>query len=421
MAIARGKLTLILILLAAGVVGSGAARYDRRDAEEQPRGNGGTLDVKELKLGKDQISEKDIADAIQVNKASLPVLKKIAEMDLESFKQTASSLQLKLGVLDSLRDQMKIAVDQNAELRRELKVLLEEKRRPGLDELDTAAIASFWATGKWKPGRGVQPAHIPQGTDLPTTEVMALTTLGAKKDHAANLPEGDQYRRMSERVPTLVVFQRVDAELESGRVVGNGVLVGRGRVLTAKHVAEQVQREAKRNNLAVFSFEPNGAFHSLEFTSAEPYSTWMDPDLAMVSIKDVPSLPLATWRARGDDLAVGSKVFFVGSWELSSQPNVGTGIVTTSVKHRQIAEQLQLTVQGTSIGSFAGQSGSPVFDAATGDLYGIFVAGWKWFGKSGETVFEVPTKDQWDSFAGWSWIVPVHKYGTWVKEKGEAP
>jgi hypothetical protein len=216
---------------------------------------------------------------------------------------------------------------------------------------------------------------------------------------------------IGEALSRCVVFRMPPRQLSTATVLGNGVLLDASTVITARHVAEEIAFRLGRDDSDRIRATMPGRSDAdgMVIESVVLLSSASDPDLALVRVRDAPEVGRLAVRA--PNVPVRAQVFSIGAWSLNPMPILSKGIVTTSEARRLVRPELKLTVMGTSLSSFDGMSGAPVFSCEDGVLVGLYVAGWKWFALGGESVIPGPERTElWEGFPNWSWIVPIHSH-----------
>ncbi len=216
-----------------------------------------------------------------------------------------------------------------------------------------------------------------------------------------------------------VVFRDADPSAKSEATRGNGVLIDTETVLTARHVAQDVESNAKRISALTLGTKQGEFVTPLAITGVVYLNQAVDPDLALIKIKPLadgatrwyPTLGKATPMSK-------TAIYSLGAMQTEELPKLTTGIITTSVKERIIHEggTVPLTSFGTSLRSFPSISGSPIFDATSGDLIGIVVAGVKEYAKTGEQLVTVNGGSAtWERELRWTWAAPVPSFATSIR------
>lgn len=228
----------------------------------------------------------------------------------------------------------------------------------------------------------------------------------------SKLPKGWDRKMLS----VSVLFKQRTVGNYANYTLGNGVMISPTAILTARHVAESVDKAPNMFAILVLSdgASPN-SFIRLQYNKVEYLENSDDPDLAVVRVVNMPR----SWFPTIDFESVNTKdnVFLLGCGELGDLPKLGSGFVTTKPAKRKLKMLFPMTFFGTTLFSFAGQSGSPVYRSDTGNLIGIFSAGPKWWAKSGESVIKAPLKEtDWDSFQDWSFVAPVNIYADRIRK-----
>lgn len=221
------------------------------------------------------------------------------------------------------------------------------------------------------------------------------------------------------RRPTVwpVVIYKDDLSPSSAKVVGNGILFNRDVVLTARHVAAQIQLAPNRYRLELYSLQDSSILKRqvLEYSRVVTLDRGDDPDLACIMLKapssvQFDSLPVAPTAA------VRDSIYVIGAGAFGDVPRLGLGHLFALPTKRCI-ELWCITVAGTNLFRFEGLSGSPVFSRTDGSLYGILVAGDKELRPLGEKVARAPGDSAaWPRYADWTWVTPV---GPWLAEIDE--
>lgn len=227
---------------------------------------------------------------------------------------------------------------------------------------------------------------------------------------AERLPAG--YRR--ELLERLVVFVDSRPQPGAGSVVGQGVLVSSNCVLTARHVADHIEKDlasAASGAVPILTtlVGPPGQRRPLQPQSVKKLSDGEDPDIALVKVAPIDSVGPSLVPPAGNAIPeLKRSIFLIGGMKYNPEPYLSTGIVTTSFGQHDVRGSRTKLTMGTNCVSYSGQSGSPVFDGLTGELLGIYVAGIKGFIPAGDRVIPAPANENdWDTFPDWSWIVPL--------------
>ncbi len=261
-------------------------------------------------------------------------------------------------------------------------------------------------------------AHRIEGPEIPVGTVTPFVNLVTPSLAASTpLPKTWQANRMR----AWVVFRDADPSATSEGTHGNGVLIDSETVLTARHIAQYIQSKGKnRVSALALSTKPEEFATPLQIEGVVYFNEAVDPDLAVIKIK--PLLDGASrWYPTLGKATPGSKgaIYSLGAMQTEELPRLTSGIVTTSVKGRVIHKggTVPLTSFGTSLRTFPSISGSPIFDATSGNLIGIVVAGEKEYAKTGETRITVkggsPT---WENENRWTWAAPVPNFASSIQK-----
>lgn len=221
-----------------------------------------------------------------------------------------------------------------------------------------------------------------------------------------------------------VYFCRTTPNEMTSATIGNGVFISKQWILTARHVAEHLELDPA--NVRIKTCDPMKGFQEWECdnirwidTDSDPMHR--DPDLALVHvaapIETVSEFPILASSDR--ELSIEMRVALFGANAVCASPNFLLGNITVPITKRRICDILYpRTVFGTHLPSYDGQSGSPVYDAKSGELIGIYVAGYKEWSRSGESlVKDAPKKkSDWPNYGWWSWVVPITKYRKVIDE-----
>jgi hypothetical protein len=275
-------------------------------------------------------------------------------------------------------------------------------------ELDTQKVPGFKIDDKT--------AHRIEGPEIPITVVtpfLNLETPGLVATGA--LPKTWKTNQLR----AWVVFRDADSSARSEATRGNGVLIDSETVLTARHVAQDVESNAKRISALTLGTKQGEFVTPLDIKGVIYLNQAVDPDLALIKIKPLadgasrwyPTLGKATPMSK-------TAIYSLGAMQIEELPKLTTGIITTSVKERIIHEggTVPLTSFGTSLRSFPSISGSPIFEATSGALIGIVVAGVKEYAKTGEQLVKVDGGSAtWERETRWTWAAPVPSFATSIR------
>jgi hypothetical protein len=267
-------------------------------------------------------------------------------------------------------------------------------------------------------GQGGKTAQFIQVTGQPNAKVVAVSHLSRNGGPV----KPDLPRSLTlERVFYSVVILPKDPGEESALTVGNGVLVGRSAILTARHVAEVVA--ARKDKYLAYLVSQDVVEMTTPLTIVKVHylpNDEQDPDLAVIQIKPVARTgfpTLATFEPRVKD-----SLYVVGCQQFNRfLPDTCIGWVATEVKQRKLDAEGRYvrTAFGTNTFTFLGISGSPAYDAATGQLLGIQTeSGSKEASyKSGrEAIIKIDLAfEQWDQDTRWSWVAPIARYAEGIK------
>lgn len=235
-------------------------------------------------------------------------------------------------------------------------------------------------------------------------QCLLLMTLVAGEGMAADLPDTiDRIRPSVVAVGTLMPIRRPQAQF-----MGTGFVIGDGRmVVTNHHVIPELIDQAKKEQLAVFSGRgPRAKAHPARIVRSDP-----DHDLVLLEISNGPlpamSLAPAAVIREGEEVAfTGFPIGMVlGLYPVTHRAIVSaiTPVVAPSNNSKELKAKHILRMRnrfevyqldGTA---YPGNSGSPVYEAASGKVVGVlnsvFVKDTK------ETLLERPS--------GISYAIPV--------------
>ena len=261
-----------------------------------------------------------------------------------------------------------------------------------------------------KSRKGPTTYHVVEGPGLPPSSVVESPDLMGSSANPPHFTGNVQklFEAAKRINPNNVSFRRKKVDQFSDRGFGTGVLVSRTLVLTARHVAEQVA--AKPEDFLLFQIgRPTKKFLvPLRFVEMIEVGTDRtgDPDLALVRVLDGDiSAPL---NLRETPLNVRDDVASLGCSEMEILPSMSAGIITTAFRPRDLGSELTLkrTVFGSSVRSFPGLSGSPVFDPR-GNIIAVVLGGVKNYAGTGETVTHIGKDESWETFSKWTWATPT--------------
>ncbi len=200
---------------------------------------------------------------------------------------------------------------------------------------------------------------------------------------SAGLPDTiDKIRGSVVAVGTVMPVPHASAKQPVAKYLGTGFVVGNGRmVITNHHVIPEKLDIEKNETLAVFA----GRGKSAQIRKAKVLRSDPDHDLALLEISG-PSLP-AVVLYQGPEIREGSEVAFTGfplGMALGLYPATHKGIISAITpivmpahSSRQLtAQQIQrlkspFNVYQLDAIAYPGNSGSPLYDIATGKVIGV--------------------------------------------------
>jgi S1-C subfamily serine protease len=268
------------------------------------------------------------------------------------------------------------------------------------------------ARGELKSEPGVKISNVIVGPGLPKSLLLEATDLfrSNAKDLKLDADSQKLFAVAQNHVPNIVLFRSRSVDALSNRGVGIGILISKSLVLTARHVAQDVFAKPSE-----FSLTQVGEFATKDFLTPLTLVSAIDvgadasgdPDLALIRVAGAVRPKQVSLRTASLNLRQG--VVCLGSFESELLPAMSTGIVTTSIRARDLAEALGLkrTVFGSSVRSFPGLSGAPVFDA-DGKLVAVILGGVKTYAKTGETLTPIGEGVKWETFRDWTWATPLN-------------
>jgi hypothetical protein len=270
---------------------------------------------------------------------------------------------------------------------------------------------------KQSSGQGKQVVQFIQVSGQPPPKVVALAHLPRKGEPARpGLPRS----LTLERALSSVVILPKDPGEDSALTAGNGVLVGRSTILTARHVAEVVAARREKYLAYLVSQDLVEMFTPLTIVNIHYLpNDEQDPDLAVIQIKPVARNAFPTLA--GSEPRVKDGLYVIGAQQFNRIPDTCVGFVATVPRRRKLdADGTYVrTVFGTNTFTFAGISGSPAYDPETGALVGIQTesgskeASYK-SGREALIKIDLPM-EQWDQDTRWSWVVPIARYAEGIK------
>ena len=267
------------------------------------------------------------------------------------------------------------------------------------------------------PGVALPPVFTP-------AEVFSGQPAVAPRAPGAPAPNGSQQIppgfRTAEHPWVCVHFRDLRPGPNLSKVIGQGVLITDHSILTARHVAEDVQADLDAGKAGQPArFEARLLLPSRDFAPLKPFkvsflSDGRDPDLAVILVEKVDHAWFPPMHPAG--LQLRAELFLLGGFQFNEYPHLSHGFVTTSYRHRDVEMGLKQAM-GTNLSSFPSQSGAGVYDAQTGALAGIFVGGIVKYAGTGESIVPAPADPKdWEQFKSWSWIVPVEPYAQRIVE-----
>ncbi len=338
-------------------------------------------------------------------------LEKLPSQDRQQIEKAVGKLspqiEQALGQLSSQeRQQLEDGIEQlSPEERKQLE--------SGIEQLAPEERKNLIERAKDQLGKGPVVRNVIIGPTIPVSYVVRAAALMGKVPRPGELTDDSArlFEAAKTLLPNIVSIQRKDVTGYSDSGVGNGLLISKGMVLTARHVAELVSAAPEKYSL----FQIGDGDHlmiQLVFIKKLEVGTDNsgDPDLALIKVQGS-SNPNKVSFAKGL-LHVGDSIASLGSGEMEDIfPSMGTGIITTSVKQRELAETLALkrTVFGSSVRSFPGLSGSPVFNA-DGEIIAVLIGGVKLYAGTGERVTTVGKDVNWEAFNDWTWLTPTNLF-----------
>lgn len=237
--------------------------------------------------------------------------------------------------------------------------------------------------------------------------------------------EETQDRTMSLAASGFVQFEFVKPPPgDLARTHGSGCLVSFDAILTAKHVAREVERNPSRFRIVLtpgLKSEQLLTYHAVDYVGDKES---VEPDLALVRVQPVKEKqwypPLSF-----EDVALGDKLFVVGMQRYQNEIVVGRGYPRRAIATRLVAGTYERTVFGASTWSNLGVSGASVFNER-GEVVGVQIDGGTEYVRGQEAQIRIKqtgtlpngegrytTIDEDGKevpFEGWSWIVPLSRF-----------
>jgi hypothetical protein len=254
--------------------------------------------------------------------------------------------------------------------------------------------------------------HVIEGPGVPATQLFDYINLSRGASSNAGIGQNEPQLLVAGRelAQNLVLFRRRGSDAYTDRGIGNGVLISKSLVLTARHVAEEVKANPNKYALIQLGRRTGAFLIPLAFVATIDVSAAAgagDPDIALVKV--VGAVPMTAPTLADGANVLKQEIASIGSSELEGLlPSMGTGIITTSLKTRELDRALAIkrTVVGSSIRSFPGLSGAPVF-RGDGTIVAVILGGVKKYAPTGETVTRIPPGTDWETFPYWTWATPV--------------
>jgi hypothetical protein len=250
------------------------------------------------------------------------------------------------------------------------------------------------------------PGVVPNRVDVPDYEPTVIRFGRTEVTDVLTPPHGHK----THSVWPVVIFKD-DLSPSSDKVFGNGILIGRDVVLTARHVAKQVELAPGRYRLELYAQQDSTIQKRevLEYGGVTTLGSSDDPDLACIRLKSPTAVQPDSLPITGA-LHVRGSVYVIGAGLFGDVPRLGLGNLFAPVARRCLGLWC-ITVAGTNLFRFEGLSGSAVFNRADGSLLGVLVAGDKEMRPYGEKVTRAPTDSTaWAKFDGWTWVTPVYPW-----------
>jgi Trypsin-like peptidase domain len=262
--------------------------------------------------------------------------------------------------------------------------------------------------------------HIIKGPEIPPGELLDFLDLRlSAANHSGLSATANAFLpAVRQLLPNTVVFRRRQVDGYSDRTFGSGILISKGLVLTARHVAEQVKADSSKISLIQIGHDGIRFVVPLEYLSTielgpEPGSE--DPDLELIKVRGSAS---AVDVAFLETTNVLDRIASIGTAELNALPAAAIGIITTAAKTRDLDDKLPFrrTVFGSTLTSFPGLSGAPVL-SADGKIVAVILGGMKRYAPTGETEIVVPKGENWDTYPNWTWATPIGPVIAQIKDE----
>ena len=362
-----------------------------------------------------QTAEATTSDFSQDPQEARKALEKLSSQDRQQIEKAAAKLspqdrqqiEQALGQLSSQeRQQLEEGIEQlSPEERQQLE--------RGIEQLSPEERKALIERAKDQLGKGPVVRNVIVGPTIPVSYVVRAAALMGKVPRPSELTDDSArlFEAAKTLLPNIVSIQRRDVTGYSDSGVGNGLLISKGMVLTARHVAELVSAAPEKYSLFQIG---DGDRLMIQLVFIEKVAVGTDnsgdPDLALIRVQGGGN-PNKVSFATGV-LHVRDSIASLGSSEMEDIfPSMGTGIITTSVRQRELAETLALkrTVFGSSVRSFPGLSGSPVFNAH-GEIIAVLIGGVKLYAGTGERVTTVGKEVNWEAFKDWTWATPTQPF-----------